>query len=282
MKKTTKIIIVCIISLIVIAAVGFFIIRQNEAKKEPLLTNLQITEYRNSEALAAVINELEKRGIKPATIFIGKDVAKSNCSLVKNLEQKGYEIAAFGYALDENGEFVQLANLSPEEQEKNIKDTKDAIENCLGHSINGFRAQRFSQNQDTLEIVKNLGFKWNGSFIVNRHPEASCRPYYSNNYGFYVVSIEGVGTSGYVLCDTAMGSSNKTAQEWRKTIQEYFLCHQNEGTPFITEFHPYFLVDSSDWWGEFTSLLDWFQKQKINYLTTQQLINHYSCSVCGE
>jgi len=40
--------------------------------------------------------------------------------------------------------------------------------------------------------VKNLGFSWNGSFVVNWHPEASFIPYYSNDYGFYVVSIEGV------------------------------------------------------------------------------------------
>jgi len=151
----------------------------------------------------------------------------------------------------------------------------------LGHKINGFRSQRFSQNKDTIEIVKNLGFSWNGSFVVNWHPEASFIPYYSNDYGFYVVSIEGVKNTGYVLCDTATASFGKTAKEWRETIQEYFNIHQKEETPFITEFHPYFLTDNSDWWDEFIKLLDWFKKQNTNYLTTQQLIDS-SCLICGE
>jgi len=187
--------------------------------------------------------------------------------------------------------------LSKAEQEKIINDTKTAIENCLGHSVNGFRAQRFSKNNDTNEIVKNLGFTWDGSFVINWDTGASAFPYYSKNYDFYVVSIEGMGKSGYVLCDAAMASYNKTAQEWRETIQNYFLQHQQEETPFITEFHSYFLAENSNWWNEFINLLDWFKSQNNTYLTTQQLIDYscnpifnnsgqqqvnQSCPVCGE
>jgi hypothetical protein len=267
--------------ILVFVAVFWLLVEKSIKEKETVVTNLQVTEYKDPAALSRVINELETRGLRPATIFIGKDLAKNNCSLIKNLAQKGYEIAAFGYALNQKGEFVQLATLTKKEQEKNIKDTKEVLENCLGHKIAGFRAQRFSQNKDTNEIVKNLGFTWHGSFVVNWHPEASFLPYYSKDYGFYIVSIEGVKDTGYVLCDTAMGSNNKTAKEWREIIREYFLKHQKEKTPFITEFHPYFLVGDSSWWDEFIKLLDWLKEQNINYLTTQQLID-YSCPVCGE
>ena len=277
MKKTYKIIII----LIIVIGMGIAISINLNKNQTPLPVNLQVTEYKNPEALIKVISEMEARNIKPATIFVSGELAKNNCQLIKDLDQKGYEIAAFGYALNENGEFIQLANLTKEKQEEIIKNTKDDIENCLGHKIAGFRSQRFSQNKDTIEIVKDLGFSWNGSFVVNWHKEASFVPYYSNDYGFYVVSIEGVKNSGYVLCDTATASSGKTAKEWRKTIQEYFTIHQQEKDPFITEFHPYFLTDNSDWWDEFINLLDWFQKQKANYLTTQQLIDS-SCLVCGE
>jgi len=84
--------------------------------------------------------------------------------------------------------------------------------------------------------VKNLGFSWNGSFVVNWHPEASFIPYYSNDYGFYVVSIEGVKNTGYVLCDTATASFGKTAKEWRETIQEYFNIHQKKRLPLSPNF----------------------------------------------
>jgi peptidoglycan/xylan/chitin deacetylase (PgdA/CDA1 family) len=267
--------------ILVLLIVIWLLIGNPYQEKKPVIVNLQVTEYIDPAALSRVINELETRGIRPATVFIGKEIAEKNCSIVKELDQKGYEIAAFGYAIAENGDFIQLATLSKEEQERTINDTKTAIEDCLNHSINGFRAQRFSKNKETNEIVKDLGFTWHGSFVVNWDPEASLSPYYSTDYGFYLVSIEGVGKTGYVLCDTAMGSFNKTAQEWRQTIQTYFLQHQKEETPFITEFHPYFLTGNSNWWNEFIELLDWLKMQNNNYFTTQQFISH-SCLVCGE
>jgi len=273
--------VITIFLIIVVIGLGIAVIFKLTQNQTPQKVNLQVTEYQDPVALKKVIDELEARNLKPATIFVGGELAKNNCQLIKDLDQKGYEIAAFGYALDENGEFIQLADLTRKKQEEVIKNTKEDIENCLGHKINGFRSQRFSQNKDTIEIVKNLGFSWNGSFVVNWHPEASFIPYYSNDYGFYVVSIEGVKNTGYVLCDTATASYGKTAKEWRETIQEYFNIHQKEETPFITEFHPYFLTDNSDWWDEFIKLLDWFKKQNTNYLTTQQLIDS-SCLICGE
>jgi len=273
--------VITIFLIIVVIGLGIVVIFKLTQNQTSQKVNLQVTEYQDPAALKKVIDELEARNLKPATIFVGGELAKNNCQLIKDLDQKGYEIAAFGYALDENGEFIQLANLTKEQQKEVIKNTKEDIENCLGHKINGFRSQRFSQNKDTIEIVKNLGFSWNGSFVVNWHPEASFIPYYSNDYGFYVVSIEGVKNTGYVLCDTATASYGKTAKEWRETIQEYFNIHQKEETPFITEFHPYFLTDNSDWWDEFIKLLDWFKKQNANYLTTQQLIDS-SCLICGE
>ncbi|HRR95026.1 MAG TPA: polysaccharide deacetylase family protein [Candidatus Paceibacterota bacterium] len=280
MNKKTSILLIIIIALVAGGAIWFFVGKE-PVEKEPVLTNLQVTEYQDPAALRKVIDELEDRNLKPATIFVGGELVKNNCQLIKDLDQKGYEIAAFGYALDENGEFIQLADLTKEEQEEIIKNTKEDIENCLGHPIAGFRSQRFSQNKETNEIVRDLGFRWNGSFVVNWHPEASFIPYYSNDYGFSIVSIEGVKNSGYVLCDTAMGSSGKTAKEWRETIQEYFTIHQKEETPFITEFHPYFIANNSDWWNEFIKLLDWFQKQNIVNLTTQDLVNSF-CFTCGE
>jgi len=274
--------IILFVLLIIFLTIAVWLIVKNPfAEKKLVLANMQITEYKNPNALIRVINEMEKRGIKPATVFVGKDLIQDNCSLIKDLDEKGYEIAIFGYALNEKGEFLQLADLTKQEQETIIKESKDVLENCLGHKVNGFRAQRFSQNKETNEIIKSLGFLWHGSFVVNWHPEASFKPYYSNDHGFYIVSIEGVGQTGYVLCDTAMNSFGKTAREWKKTIQDYFTKHQQENGLFITEFHPYLLTDNEDWWNEFIKLLDWMKKQNIRYFTTQGLID--TCQpFCGE
>lgn len=250
-----------------------------------VLVNLQVTESKDPAALAKVVNAMEMDGIRPSTIFVGKDVVEQNCSLIRELDEKGYEIAAFGYNLSANGAFIQIATLPKEQQEQIINSTKAAIEGCVGHSINGFRAQRFSKNNYTNEIVKNLGFKWDGSFVTGADSDASSFPYYSDKYGFYVVSIQGIVDAGksYVLCDQAMASSNKTALQWREAVQSYYLKDQQDVTPFVTEFHPSFLVSNSTWWDNFTILLGWLKKQNSTYLTTQQLINNCTAQFgCGE
>ncbi|MFA5302997.1 MAG: polysaccharide deacetylase family protein [Candidatus Nanoarchaeia archaeon] len=247
--------------------------RQTQQEKELVLVNLQVTEYKNPEALVLIINELESRNMKPATIFIGKDLAINNCSLIRSLDSKGYEIGIFGYALNENGAFVQIATLNRTEQEKILTEEKEAVESCLGHEVNGFRAQRFSKNNDTHEIIRNLGFSWDGSFVVGWDNESSTTPYYSTNYCVYIVSIENVPGTGAVLCDTAMSSNNKTATEWKETIKTRFMEHQESSQPFITEFHPYFLIDNPEWYGEFINLIDWLKDQNAEFLTTTEFIN---------
>jgi len=246
-----------------------------------VLTNLQITEMYNSTALERVVAALEGRNITNATIFVNSTIVAQNCSLLRELDQKGYEIAAYVYKKDANGNLIQLATLPPAEQESIINSSKTALQACLGHSVDGFRSQRFSKNNYTNEIVKDLGFKWDGSFVTNQDPEANTIPYYSNKYGFYVVSIEGV--NGYVLCDAALNASGKNAQQWRETIQSYFTMSQQQGTPFVTEFHASMLVGNQSWWSNFTEFLDWIKGQNATYVTTNQLITRCQPNVtCGE
>lgn len=279
---------IIVISLIALmAAAAFVAIGISNAQSAPVLVNMQVTEYESPAALANVLGTMETFGIYPSTVFVGKEMAAKACPLLRDLDARGYEIGAFGYSLDANGAFVQLENLPESEQELIINGTKTSLEACIGHSVAGFRAQRFSKNNYTNEIVKSLGFTWDASFVSGVDPDASTFPYYSSKYGFYIVSIQGIQDSGrsYVLCDRAMASSGKTAQQWREAVEAHFLAAKRDGVPFVTEFHPNFLVSNQTWWGNFTELLAWLKDQDISYLTTQQMIENCSSSfplTCGE
>lgn len=281
---------VFLLLLVVVCTAGFFVYKNKfpSKKTQPTTVNLQVTEYKNPDALKKVMGELESRGIKKATIFIGGDFAANNCSLVKEYDGKGYEIALFGYALDKDGNFVQLATLSKAEQEVDIKKDKESLENCLGHKVLGFRAQRFSQNDDTNQIIKSLGFEWNASFVTGSStlPEnpSAILPYKSSQYGFYVVSMIGAEVStGRVsaLCDAALNSV-VDSKGWSDTVKKYYKDYSQENLPFITEFHPYFLVTDDKWWGEFTNLLNWLKAQKPNFATTKEMIDVCTFSACQE
>lgn len=254
----------------------------------PVMVNIQVTEYKDAQALRKVMDELESRGIKRTTVFVGKEFAEKNYALVQDIDTNGHEVAAFGYKLNEKGEFVLLASLSATEQEEIIKGTKDSIENCLGHRIYGFRSQRFSQNKDTNEIVKKLRFSWHGSFVSGSiylpgHKD-DVVPFYSDEYEFYVIPMIGIEFQpGRIsaLCDTALNSVVSSPSQWKDLVKANLVKKSTEKLPFLTEFHPYFLVANPEYWNNFLELLDWLKKQNVVYVTTMEMAKAY-CIPCRE
>ncbi len=267
-------IIAALIAVAVIAGIADFI--QPRLGGGHVIAGLQVTEYSNASALAKVVSTMASYGIKPSTIFVSKEVVGQNCTLIRNLDSEGYEIAAFAYNVSPAGVLVPISSLTDVQQESIINGTKSALEACLGHPVYGFRSQGFSKNNYTNELVSQLGFRWDASFVTGVDPQASPVPYYSNTYGFYVVSIPGIIEAGraYVLCDRACASTGKTAQQWREMVESAYLEDKVSGAPFITEFHPNFLVSNSTWWGNFTQLLGWMSQQNATYMTTWQLIEN--------
>lgn len=279
-KSKEKYIISILAILVIVLALFLFFERVSFEEEHKVNVNLQITEHQNPEALSWVIDEVEKRDISPATIFVGETMVEKDCDLLRELDEKGYEIAVFGYHLDDEGNFVQIETLPKEKQRNIIESNKKSIEDCLEKKVYGFRAQRFSKNEDTHEIVDDLDFIWHGSFVVNRDEEAKIYPDYYYDYGVYIVSIEDAEEAGTVICDTAMAAHGKTAKEWRKAVQEVFLRHQEEETPFVTEIHPYFFHENPEWEEEFIELINWMEDQNANFLTTYEFIEEL-CIICN-
>ena len=62
MNKKTSILLIIIIALVAGGAIWFFVGKE-PVEKEPVLTNLQVTEYQDPAALRKVIDELEDRNL---------------------------------------------------------------------------------------------------------------------------------------------------------------------------------------------------------------------------
>lgn len=101
---------------------------------------------------------LKEKNIK-ATIFIVADIAERYSELIRQLDLLGHEIAC--HSLHHESVNLQTNNDFYEQ----TKEAKKTIEKILGHSIYGFRAPSFSMTIEKLNILKELGFLYDASYI---------------------------------------------------------------------------------------------------------------------
>lgn len=106
-----------------------------------------------------------------ATFFVLGWVAKRLPELVRELEDRGHEIAVHGY------DHLLLTEISPLEFEKDLAKALEAIERCgVATRPVGFRAPSFTMVKSTkdwaLPILEKYGFKYDSSvFPVGFHPD---------------------------------------------------------------------------------------------------------------
>lgn len=97
-----------------------------------------------------------------ATFFILGWVAERYPSLVRRIAAHGHEIASHGY-------WHQLVyDLTPEEFEKDIRDSKDSIHNACGIEVTAYRAPSFSivpRSRWALDVLAEQGFTIDSSIF---------------------------------------------------------------------------------------------------------------------
>jgi len=112
-----------------------------------------------------ILNILDDYQIK-ATFFCLGWIAKRYPSLIKNIAQRGHEVASHGYA------HKPIYKQSPKEFKEDIKRTKNILEDITGKPVFGYRAPTYSITQKTLwalEILAEEGYKYDSSIFPIRH-----------------------------------------------------------------------------------------------------------------
>ena len=112
----------------------------------------------NTDRLLSIFEDAEVHG----TFFILGWVADRYPALIKRISQAGHEIASHGY-------WHQLVyDLKPEEFERDILDSKEAIYNACGVEVTAYRAPSFSivpRSRWALDILAEQGFKTDSSIF---------------------------------------------------------------------------------------------------------------------
>lgn len=112
-----------------------------------------------------VLDALDARGVL-ATFFVLGWVAERHGALVREIADRGHEVACHSYA-----HRLVYAMGQPEFRE-DVRRAKDAIEDALGAPIHGYRAPTFSVVRSSwwaLEILAEEGFQYDSSVFPIHH-----------------------------------------------------------------------------------------------------------------
>ena len=126
-------------------------------------------EYRLEKNAYRILSIFDNFHIK-ATFFVLGWIAEKSPELIKEIENRGHEIALHGYS------HSLITKLTPSEFEKDLTKGLEAVKNSgIKQEIIGFRAPSFSITEKTiwaLNILKKYNFKYDSSvFPVGFHPD---------------------------------------------------------------------------------------------------------------
>jgi len=109
------------------------------------------------------LDEADVRG----TVFTVGEVADEHPELVREVSERGHEIAFHSY------HHRPLTQETPERFREETKTGKALLEDITGKEVSGFRAPVFSLTAQSLwavDILKDLGFTYSSSVLPARHP----------------------------------------------------------------------------------------------------------------
>jgi len=113
--------------------------------------------------LPRLLDVFDEYGVK-ATFFIPADVARRYPDHVREIARRGHEIACRG----DRGE--NLAHLSAGEQRRVLAGAKETLKEITGCDPIGFRMPEGEITDETLSVVKSLGFRYSSSLADSDFP----------------------------------------------------------------------------------------------------------------
>ena len=122
--------------------------------------------YHMLDGLDVLVGLLDKNSI-PATFFALTEILPFVGNSLVEAEKNGSEVALHG--LTHN----RPLTMTLDEFKDQITKAKKLIEDCVGHEVFGYRAPTYAINDEHLDIIRNLGFKYDSSKVAH-----SLNPHY--------------------------------------------------------------------------------------------------------
>lgn len=94
-----------------------------------------------------------------ATFFVLGKIAERLPDLVEKIVEEGHEVACHGY------DHSSISELGEQEFKCQIKKTKGILKQIVGQEPLGYRAPNSGINTDAINILRNLGFRYDSSVV---------------------------------------------------------------------------------------------------------------------
>jgi peptidoglycan/xylan/chitin deacetylase (PgdA/CDA1 family) len=177
-----------------------------------------------------IVNMLDRLKI-PGTFFTNALCAKEYPDAVRQIVKSGHDLGAHSTAQDK-----LLAYMTPEEQERTIRQSIDALEDCGGRKVNGWASPVVAFTPETNGLLAKAGLTWTTDVTYADLPIRIHTPH---------GTIAGVPTTDFSdnrvmrasprdLYDAHMGTFNYLLRNEPMSLMTLVIHCQFGGRPLIT------------------------------------------------
>ncbi len=139
-----------------------------------------------------------------ATFFILGWIAERYPDLVRKIQKRGHEVASHGF------DHHLCYNQSPDDLRDDLLRSKELLEDLTGRQVAGYRAPSFSITDNTIALVREVGYLYDSSFNSyeghgrygalslpqNAEPDA---PIYAITSSFYEIPVSNLRVGSKVI-----------------------------------------------------------------------------------
>jgi len=246
-KNKSKHLIICIliaILLIFVLAVLFF--RQTATKGMMLLI-----EFEETKGLINWANEFESRSM-PAVMQIQHNIVEEHCDVIKNLADRGFEIAGL-YAPE------AFWDKNYTLQYEKMKEVRDKIESCTGKKMRAFGSRYFAYDETTLKVADELGIEY---IFARGTTGARATVYKPEEFNVKIIAVSNVPSEKWgtgSLCDYSLWARGETPE----SFEEIAINSLKSNDKVILVSHAYLGGTKLRWWNAYLDILD---KTKVKWM----------------
>lgn len=200
--------------------------------------NLPISQ-RSADNTLRLLDNLDAFDIKTTMFILGK-FAKSYPEVIKEIANRGHEIACHGFG------HIEIFTQERDVFLADVKQSKELLEQLIGEEVLGYRAPDFSITKDSLwalEVLTELGFQYDSSIFPIDHKRYGI-PGWPNTIKEVILpdksSIIEIPLSVYKFRNRNIPvSGGGYFRLWPNFLSMFFSKNILKTRPFIFYCHPY-------------------------------------------
>lgn len=254
-KINVKFVLIVLCAIVVVSGVFVFFLKPKIESTRQVNGMMLLIEFEEVEGLKNWANKFEEKRM-PATIQVQHNIVAEHCDVIKDLSDRGFEIAGL-YAP------VAFWDKDYQFQYEKMKEVRDNIEQCTGKKMKAFGSRYFAYDENTLRVADELGVK----YVFGRGTTgARTTVYKPKEYNVKIIAVSNVpskemGTGS--LCDYSLWARGENPTSFETIATEALTTNDK----VILVSHAYLGGMKLRWWNAYQNILN---QTKVNWLSLDE------------